>query len=277
MKKILLVLLFISVTSVAFSYVMEKPGPALSRSLAFPVAGSRSNVGSFWGDVRDGGKRKHEGIDIFAKKGTPVVAVCSGVITSVATTPRGGKVVWLQSFTHPWSAYYAHLDQQKVRRGQIVKKGQVLGTVGNTGNARTTPSHLHFGIYTWNGAVNPFPYVKDSPKVLSPVNPKAATASVNKNKNDKPKNEKQETTLLPAKYVLKKIRLTADRSAQYYVTTRSNVVRIGQGKLQVIGKWKKSSSAKYPYRVELPGNQQLYVNKAGKLFTSRGQQVGTVS
>jgi murein DD-endopeptidase MepM/ murein hydrolase activator NlpD len=147
--------------------------------LVFPVSGKKSSIGSFWGAARDGGKRKHEGIDIFAKKGTPVVAVTDGIVSAVTNGGIGGKTVWLRSFDYSWTAYYAHLDQQKVKRGQFVKKGEVLGTVGNTGNARTTPAHLHFGIYTWNGAVNPLPYVKQSPKVdlSKPVQPETLIAS----------------------------------------------------------------------------------------------------
>jgi murein DD-endopeptidase MepM/ murein hydrolase activator NlpD len=94
-----------------------------------------------------------------------VVAVSDGVVTLVDNGGKGGKCVWVKSANHPWTAYYAHLDKQKVYTGQTVKKGQVIGTVGNTGNARYTPSHLHFGIYTANGAVNPLPYIKRSPKI----------------------------------------------------------------------------------------------------------------
>jgi murein DD-endopeptidase MepM/ murein hydrolase activator NlpD len=151
----------------AVRYVKEKDASSVSRLLVFPVANKRAVIGSFWGAARDGG-RKHKGIDIFARKGTPVVAVTDGIVSSVGNGGRGGKTVWVRSFKHPWTAYYAHLDQQKVRIGQFVKKGQVLGTVGNTGNAKTTPAHLHFGIYTWSGAINPLPYVKNSPKIVLP-------------------------------------------------------------------------------------------------------------
>lgn len=151
------------------------------KELVFPVAGKKSNIGSFWGDARDGGKRKHKGIDIFAKKGTPIVAITDGIIVSSGNTPRGGKHLWLQSVHHPWKAYYAHLDQQKARAGQIVKKGDIIGTVGNTGNAKYTPSHLHFGIYKWwSGAVDPLPIVKNSTKVALPQpTPKVNTQTVN--------------------------------------------------------------------------------------------------
>ncbi|HUC80464.1 MAG TPA: M23 family metallopeptidase, partial [Flavisolibacter sp.] len=105
-------------------------------------------------------------IDIFAKKGTSVVAIADGVIVSKENTPIGGKVLWLKSAKHTWTAYYAHLDKQLVKEGQTVRKGQVIGTVGKTGNARSTPPHLHFGIATRKGWENPLPYVKNSPKVL---------------------------------------------------------------------------------------------------------------
>ena len=173
-KQFLLVSLF-TLAAVSFSFT-GKPShkshrKAVSKSLDFPVAGMRSNIGGFWGDSRDGGVRKHKGIDIFAKKGTAVVAVSDGVIVKKAKTPIGGKTLWLKPNRYSWTAYYAHLDKQLVKRGQRVRKGQVIGTVGNTGNARTTPSHLHFGIRPGKGWVNPLPYVKRSPKVAAPKMP----------------------------------------------------------------------------------------------------------
>ena len=168
MKKISLLFLLVGITLLSSSFV-DKPAPkarVASKKLAFPVAGKKSNVGSFWGASRDGGRRKHQGIDIFASKGTPVVAITDGVIVERAHTRIGGKVLWLKSAAHGWTAYYAHLDKQNVREGQYVRKGEVLGTVGKTGNARYTPAHLHFGIYKASGPVNPYPYVKNAQKVL---------------------------------------------------------------------------------------------------------------
>jgi murein DD-endopeptidase MepM/ murein hydrolase activator NlpD len=113
-----------------------------------PVSGaSNKSIGSFYGDSRDGGKRAHEGIDIFAPKGTPVVAPTAGTISRVGTSNLGGKVVWMQDGKRGHSYYFAHLDEQLVKAGERVKQGDTLGLVGNTGNARYTPSHLHFGIY----------------------------------------------------------------------------------------------------------------------------------
>ena len=146
-----------------------EPTPStISPTLIFPVASTKAFVASFWGAAREGGVRKHEGIDIFAEKGTPVVAICDGVVEDVRTTPKGGKVVWLRAVDYSWNVYYAHLDDQNVKEGQLVKKGELIGTVGNTGNAKYTPSHLHFGIYKYHRAVNPLPYVKKSPKIDKP-------------------------------------------------------------------------------------------------------------
>jgi murein DD-endopeptidase MepM/ murein hydrolase activator NlpD len=128
-------------------------------SLAFPVAGNKAKAGSFWGADRDGGKRKHEGIDIFAPKHTNAIAASDGIITNVSEGGIGGKVVWLRPTGRNITLYYAHLDAQMVQPGQSVKKGDVLGLVGNTGNAKHTPSHLHFGVYTSNGPIDPWPYV----------------------------------------------------------------------------------------------------------------------
>lgn len=133
-------------------------------SLGFPVSGSRANVGSVWGDDRDGGKRRHEGIDIFAPKLTPAVAAADGYITGLTDGGIGGKTVWLRPEGKNYTLYYAHLDKQLVQQGQRVKKGDVVGLVGNTGNAQFTPSHLHFGVYTFNGAINPLPFVNRTVK-----------------------------------------------------------------------------------------------------------------
>jgi hypothetical protein len=169
MKTLAISLAFVGLSLSSYSFNTSPSALPSADDLVFPVSGARSNIGSFFGDSRSGGKRKHEGIDIFAKKGTPVVAVCDGYITAVENGGLGGKTVWLRSEDGEWSAYYAHLDIQKVSTGQFVQQGDILGTVGNTGNAKYTPSHLHFGIYTYSGAINPLPYVKTSRKVLKPT------------------------------------------------------------------------------------------------------------
>jgi murein DD-endopeptidase MepM/ murein hydrolase activator NlpD len=134
----------------------------------FPVAGKgNSAIQSFWADERDGGKRSHEGIDIFAKRGTPVVAVTEGTISYTGERGLGGKQVWLRAGIFGNSVYYAHLDKIAVTSGTQVKEGDTLGFVGNTGNARTTPPHLHFGIYSGYGALNPLPFIYRTQKITS--------------------------------------------------------------------------------------------------------------
>ncbi|RYD78138.1 MAG: M23 family metallopeptidase [Sphingobacteriales bacterium] len=129
--------------------------------LGFPISSTvKSNIGSLWGDPRDAGARKHEGIDIFAKKGSPVVAVTHGVVSRIGDGGIGGKVIWFNPDGENFSVYYAHLDTQYVSSGQRMQKGQIMGTVGNTGNAKFTAAHLHFGVYTRNGAVNPLAFVQ---------------------------------------------------------------------------------------------------------------------
>ncbi|TRO64471.1 M23 family metallopeptidase [Christiangramia sabulilitoris] len=131
-----------------------------SPAYTFPVAeGENSDIGSYWGDIRDGGKREHKGIDIFATRGTPVLAAVEGRIRFSGEKGLGGKQVWLWDRRRKQSLYYAHLDSI-VPDIKKVKAGDTLGFVGNTGNAEFTPSHLHFGIYKkGQGAVDPLGYV----------------------------------------------------------------------------------------------------------------------
>lgn len=139
-------------------------------SLGYPVPSlKRTAPSSSFGDVRDAGRRRHEGVDLFAKKGTPVVACAAGTVRRVTDGGLGGKTVWLSVRGRNLSLYYAHLDSQLVREGQQVEAGGVLGLVGNTGNARFTGPHLHFGIYTGYKAVDPFPFIDPSNPLPPPV------------------------------------------------------------------------------------------------------------
>lgn len=133
---------------------------SLTPVLINPVAGaSNRSIGSFYGADRDGGRRSHEGVDIFAAKGTPVVAPTDGYVNRVGTNKLGGNVVWMRDGARGHSYYFAHLDEQLVQSGTSVKQGDTLGLVGNTGNARTTPPHLHFGIYQ-RGSKDPIHYIR---------------------------------------------------------------------------------------------------------------------
>lgn len=138
-----------------FLYTLAREGPP--QALPMPVAprGPLARLTDTWGAPRSGGRR-HEGIDIFAPKGTPVVSTTRGVVTRVGTNRLGGQVVGVLGPALEFH-YYAHLDRfGDFREGDLVQPGDVLGFVGNTGNARGTPPHLHYGIYR-QGALNPYP------------------------------------------------------------------------------------------------------------------------
>lgn len=168
-------------------------------SIDFPVSGKKANVGSVWGDTRDGGKRRHEGIDIFAPKLAPAVAAGDGYITGVREGGIGGKTVWLRLDGKNYTLYYAHLDKQLVHEGQRVKKGEVLGLVGNTGNAKYTPPHLHFGVYTYAGPLDPLPFVNRDIRKAPPVPDKKLTAQLKLTKSQK---KRDGSTLKVATYLV---------------------------------------------------------------------------
>ena len=157
-------------------------------SFGFPVLGKDNTaIQSYWGAARDGGVRSHEGIDIFAERGTPIIAVSEGRVSSTGNRGLGGKQVWLRTGLFGKSVYYAHLDSILTSAGKKVKKGDTLGLVGNTGNARTTKPHLHFGIYkSGKGAINPLPFVQQTqipelkavPKITPLIKVSAARANL---------------------------------------------------------------------------------------------------
>lgn len=131
-------------------------GTPTAQSLPNPLPGQR--FADTWHGARSGG-RKHEGVDIFAKRGTPIRSTTSGVVVKVGTNTLGGKIVSVM--TGRTVHYYAHLeDYGEVKRHQWIEQGTVIGTVGDSGNAKGTPPHLHYGIYTPTGAVNPYPLIK---------------------------------------------------------------------------------------------------------------------
>jgi len=128
---------------------------------AFPVKAPYSFVDTYL--APRAGYRRHQGVDIFAVSGTPVYAVVNGVIEDKGVNPLGGNKLWLRSPGDNWRYYYAHLSGfgPGIANGTRVKKGQIIGYVGNTGNAITTPPHLHFESHVPSGAAtNPFPILK---------------------------------------------------------------------------------------------------------------------
>ena len=134
---------------------------------AFPVAGQASAADSYGGYRGDVPGNWHHGDDIFARLGTPVVAVADGSLNRVGWQRLGGWRLWVRDHNRN-QFYYAHLSAYSplALHSKFVKKGDVIGFIGNSGDAFTTPPHLHFEIHPhqllrlhYNGAVNPKPYI----------------------------------------------------------------------------------------------------------------------
>jgi len=132
--------------------------PSATTGFVCPVQGSTSFIDS-WGYPRSGG-RKHKGVDMFATRNTPLVAVVDGRV-KLSSNSLGGWTVHLYSDTGT-VYYYAHLESQatNIQSGQRVSRGTVVGYVGNSGNARYTSPHVHFEIRPGGRAVNPYPTVR---------------------------------------------------------------------------------------------------------------------
>jgi murein DD-endopeptidase MepM/ murein hydrolase activator NlpD len=136
-------------------HLLREPAP---RVLPVPVAGvSPGDLTDTWGAARSGGRR-HEGIDILAPRGTPVGSATRGLIVRKGWNSLGG---WSVNVLGPGGQhhYYAHLSKfASPEAGDWVDVGDLLGWVGDSGNAKGTPPHLHYGVYGWNGEpIDPYP------------------------------------------------------------------------------------------------------------------------
>jgi murein DD-endopeptidase MepM/ murein hydrolase activator NlpD len=132
-----------------------------AKGFVFPVYGKHDYTDTFGAARADTGT--HEGNDIFAAAGTPVVAVCDGSLNRVGTLPISGNRLWVKCARTGDSFFYAHLSAfaTDARDGVRVKAGQVVGFVGSTGDAEQTPPHLHFEVHPGDGkAVDPYPFLR---------------------------------------------------------------------------------------------------------------------
>jgi hypothetical protein len=141
--------------------------------IAMPlVEVSTKQIANTWHAAR-GSDRLHEGQDIFAPKGTPVLSATEGYIVHIGENNLGGQTVSVIG-AGGRTYYYAHLDSYAphIAEGDYVTRQTLLGYVGTTGNAAGTPAHLHFGVYAPGGAMNPLPLLSDRPqsaeKVIKP-------------------------------------------------------------------------------------------------------------
>jgi len=124
------------------------------------VLGTTWYEDSFGAD-REGGKRKHEGTDLFGKEGTPIVSIGGGIVEQLGWNRLGGERVGIRGDDGNYY-YYAHLQfiSPLLVKGKRIKAGEAVGSMGHTGDAFTTPDHLHFGIELPTGEwVNPYTFI----------------------------------------------------------------------------------------------------------------------
>ena len=149
------------------SAVMKNDSAVPSSSLLMPLDSIKADqLSDTFNDSRSGG-RIHDAIDIMAPRGTPVVAVNDGKIVKLFNSKLGGLTIYQFDPGETHAYYYAHLDSYApaIKEGNAVKRGDIIGYVGSTGNASPEAPHLHFAIFVlgpekkwWQGtAINPYP------------------------------------------------------------------------------------------------------------------------
>ena len=154
-------------------YGQDSPG---FPTLGMPVANFKlSDMLDTFNESR-GGERRHEATDIVAPRGTPVLAVDDGTVIKLFMSVPGGRTIYLFDSADRYCYYYAHLDgyEAHLAEGLRVRRGQVIGYVGTTGNAPASSPHLHFGITEigadkkwWGGKpIDPYPLLRASAQKL---------------------------------------------------------------------------------------------------------------
>ncbi len=166
-----------TVPSPATAPVSPTPAAAgtvpVANQLLIPVAGiTASALKDTFNETR-GTERHHEAIDILAPKGTQVFAVADGKIAKLFNSKPGGLTVYQFDTSEKFAYYYAHLDRYAadIKEGMILKRGDLVGYVGTSGNADPQTPHLHFTIFAlgpekqwWKGTpVNPYPLLGGAP------------------------------------------------------------------------------------------------------------------
>jgi murein DD-endopeptidase MepM/ murein hydrolase activator NlpD len=142
--------------------------PLYARGLGLPLVNLKpADIHDTFSQARGGGERRHEASDIMAAKGTPVVAVDTGIVAKLFTSKPGGLTIYQFDPSQKYAYYYAHLDGYApgLKEGMLVKKGDRIGFVGVTGNSDPNAPHLHFAIFElgpekhwWEGKpINPYP------------------------------------------------------------------------------------------------------------------------
>jgi murein DD-endopeptidase MepM/ murein hydrolase activator NlpD len=146
---------------------MHAGAGAAPGKLLLPVEGIKpSQLTDTFNQAR-GKERHHEALDIMAPKGTRVLAAADGKVVKLFTSKPGGLTIYQFDPTEKYAYYYAHLDHYAdgIKEGMDIKRGDLIGYVGTTGNADANAPHLHFAVFEltpekqwWKGTpVNPYP------------------------------------------------------------------------------------------------------------------------
>jgi murein DD-endopeptidase MepM/ murein hydrolase activator NlpD len=190
-KKIIIAVLAIGALFALAWKAAEIPPPPVAmvvvtnpNAIMIPVAGVvRTDLRDTFGAARTG--HRHEALDIMAARGTPVLAAVDGTIRKLFTSAAGGLTIYEFDGAETMNYYYAHLDAYAIglREGNHVKRGEVIGYVGTTGNAPANAPHLHFAMTIvpptkewWKGqAIDPYPILMErgvtTPASSLPVRP----------------------------------------------------------------------------------------------------------
>ena len=157
------------------STTQPAPSPASGDPLAIslPIDNLQlRDIQDTFNQSRGGGSRKHEATDIMAARGTPVRAVSDGTVKKLFLSKAGGITIYQFDPTETYCFYYAHLDRYAdgLREGMHVKRGDLIGYVGSTGDADPSAPHLHFAVFQlgpeknwWHGTpINPYGILVDA-------------------------------------------------------------------------------------------------------------------
>lgn len=158
------------VDAAAPALTLASPDADAPAGLLLPVQGIQpSQLRDTFTDARSEG-RVHDAIDIMADAGTPVLAVADGTVEKLFDSERGGLTIYQFEPSGRWCYYYAHLQRYAdgLAEKQVIKRGEVIGYVGSTGNASAEAPHLHFEVHVlgpekqwWKGeSINPYPLLQ---------------------------------------------------------------------------------------------------------------------
>jgi murein DD-endopeptidase MepM/ murein hydrolase activator NlpD len=148
-----------------------EPSTAAPGKLLIPVEGIKLAQLRDNFDAQRGKERHHEALDIIAPKGSKVLAAADGKVVKLFNSEPGGLTVYQFDPTEQYAYYYAHLDRYAdgIKEGMLLKRGELLGYVGTTGNAGAAGPHLHFAVFQltpekewWRGTpINPYPLMDE--------------------------------------------------------------------------------------------------------------------